>query len=160
MCTFTWTYIISLMSYMSLERCMSVILILHIFIVCMSNCLSKYRLDTSGTDLLFLTLTICIKCRSSVCWGCWGCMWPCSFVLPLAGSTFDTVCPLLCNNIQKKERRGERQMNRKTDGQTDQGRPDWNSQVQVCSRFRTIILLSSLNLVLEICQDLSQLREI
>lgn len=130
-----------LMSHMNWEWCMSVILILPIFTLYISNCLLKYRLNAScNTDSLFLVWTTCIKCRSSVCWGHWGCMWPCSFLLPPAGPTFDTLCPLLCSNIQRKKEREARR-----------GRTGIHKSNKVCSRFRSLSLISSLNLVLEIC---------
>lgn len=141
MCTFTWTYIVLLMSHMNLEWCMSVILILPIFtFISLSNCLLKYRLNAScNTDSLFLMWTICIECRSFICWGLWGLHGPallcCLWLSPLL--THSVPCCVIMSRKEKREAR--------------KGKIGIHKSNKVCSRFRTATPTSSLNSVLEIC---------
>lgn len=100
LCVYLYEYRVLLMFYMNWEWCMFVILILFIFILYIFNCFLKYRLNVScNIDLFFFVWIICIKCRLFVCWGYWGCMWFCFFLLFSVGFIFDIFCFLLCSNI-------------------------------------------------------------
>lgn len=62
----------------------------------------KYRLNASGKQIAFLSYELPAPMAASVSRARWEQLWPCSFVLPLAGPTPDKLCPLLCNSIKKE----------------------------------------------------------
>lgn len=129
---------------------MSVILISPIFTLCIrlppkiqAKCKLQHRFPFSHVNCFPPMQVICLLRSLGVYMALLFC------AAPRLGPLLTHSVPC-CGIISRKER----------DRETSRDRIGIHKSNKVCSRFRNIILISSLKLVSEICQDLFQLRKI